>query len=171
MAATCLLGRVGLLAFNLWMTRTPFVAGNEGFVAASGVSTALETLIAPGQGLLVFVPWVLPTVLLAAGLLRGGSRRAELAYLLLPALYYPTILSRHSLGGDGGPRYSIPVMPLFAIAAGYVFFARPGRPERASIVATVALAAAINRASATCIRPVMNLSPHIVFRDAIRALR
>jgi hypothetical protein len=176
-AGTCLLGGLGLLAFNLWMARTPFVSGNEGFVAASGVSSAVGTLVEPGEGLLVFVPWVLPTVLLAAGLLGGRSRRADLAPILLPALlYYPIVSSHQSLGGYGGPRYWIPMMPMLAIAAGYVFLARPGRPARTSLAATVALAAAINLASATCIRSVMNFSPHVVFRDvlfrdAIRALR
>ena len=172
MTAVCTLGGIALLVFNLWMARTPFVSGAGGFVLASGLRTAYETLFSPWSGLFVYAPWVLPTLVLGAVLLRDATHRPLIMALLLPAMvYYPVVSSCDWVGGYGyGPRYWIPMMPLFAIAATYTVRVRPGRLTLAAMIIAVALGAVVNLTSATCVRSIANLSPHVVLRQAIRSL-
>jgi hypothetical protein len=172
MAAVCTLGGVALVLFNFWLARTPFVSGAEGFVPARGVWTALMTLVSPGHGLLVFAPWVLPTFIVGALLLREPAHRGVIVALLLPAvLYYPVVSSHRSLGGYGyGPRYWVAMMPILAIAACYCVRARATRSVLGSMVLTVALAAVASLTSVPCVRSVMNLSPHVALRRVVRSV-
>lgn len=132
MAAVLGAAGLALVAFNVGFAKTPVVAGAEGFVPARSLRWLFGTLFDLKHGLFVFVPWALVA---AVDLRRWRA-------MLLPALPYLALVGAHAtLGGFCyGPRYWIPFLPWFAIAAAGV----SGRGARIALaglaIATAAFA-------------------------------
>ncbi len=136
-AAGAALGLGLFLAFNAWRFGSPFSSGKSANLPSdhpflgNPLAGFLGLLVSPGKGIL----WYSPPVLLAVAGLRHLWRRqaslvlamsgatAALVLLLSPLAFY---------GGDWcwGPRYLLPLVPVWALAFPFV-------PWRRAAVATV----------------------------------
>jgi hypothetical protein len=110
---------LALMSFNYWLART-FVISGFGLLIAGDFHSLYDTLLDPGHGLLIFAPWtVLALFPLGYALFREPSHSSLLRRMALPIAFYLVLLviDDRGPGASYGPRYWIPFMPWFAIAA------------------------------------------------------
>jgi hypothetical protein len=111
-------GGVLLLAFNFWYVRGPLTPGPDPPDTLPWVSL-WRTLLEPSYGLLLFVPWTL--ALLAGGWRcvpqKSATHDSLVRQVLLAAgLYCLVLLTNQGPGACYGPRYWVPLLPMFAVA-------------------------------------------------------
>ncbi len=113
LAAVLLAGGLAIMALNVHLAGTPVISGQTGWVSISSPRQLLATLGDWEQGLLPFVPWVVP----AALALLSGQRHPitrPIALAIVPNL--AVFMTFHSLGGVGyGGRYWVPLLPFLAV--------------------------------------------------------
>jgi len=142
-------GGLALIGFNHFAIGEVLVSGAWAWVPPRGLSTFFSTLVHPRYGVLVFVPWL---VLTALAMGRDALReRPEAPWLqiAIPSALHLGILSLYGAVGAScyGPRYWIPFLPWFALAAA-ADLRRRGLGFRAAFVAAALFAAATSLASA-----------------------
>lgn len=136
LAGVSVFGSVPIIVINELIAYRPLIGGAGELVFARGWGSLARTLFSVREGLFPFVLWV-PWVLL--GLLPRQSSFAPATRTLLRQIAFPAALHLLVLGLAGfsagycyGPRYWIPLLPWFALAAVHVARAR-GRTFRAAL--------------------------------------
>lgn len=132
---------VGYLAFTKWLLCRWILPMPEGTFWPLTMRMVAVSLWEDEHGLLVFVPWIVPAIVLAfAGCVSCRGSRNLLANLLLPVVVSVPLF----FGGGGaqpgscyGPRYFLPFLHLLALAVVTSVRAFPPRPKKSAIALLV----------------------------------
>jgi hypothetical protein len=132
-------GLVAFVAFNYWRFGTalvPTVYEREIIFGANPLAALLSLTVSPGKSVLLFSP---PVILAAAGA-RALIRRAPMlaaAVAGVSLIHVMLVAQLTFFGGDWfwGPRYLVPLVPLWAIAAPLALTTRMRRPAIAFVLA------------------------------------
>jgi hypothetical protein len=148
--ATC---AVATMAFNYWLARTFIISGNIvpfgpnfGPGGPSHFRLPLyDILLGPEHGVLVFAPWVIFSVFGFGHAFRNFGERSSLTrHMAIPTILYlaTIVFAGFGPGTCYGPRYLVPLLPWFALAAVGWLTNRP-LATRAAFVFAVTLGALI----------------------------
>jgi hypothetical protein len=121
-----------LVGYNLWYFGSPAggqveIAWNhpqslvEGIWTGNVLEGAAGTFLSPSRGLVVFIPWVVPAVLLVPAVWGRLRERPVLAFLTVSLVPYGVLLSKYSIWWGGccfGPRFWTDAVPVFAVLLG-----------------------------------------------------
>lgn len=137
--AVMAVGGFALLAFNHFVLGRVWISGTYAWQPPDGLRTFFDTMLHERYGALTFVPWL---VLAVPGMWRGPAPGAagSARQIGLPCALHWVLLGTYGAMGATcyGPRYWIPFMPFFAVAAALAL-AGAGRAFRAGF-AVLALA-------------------------------
>ncbi len=120
-----------LVTFNYWLAMTPLISGNGGLLPFS-IGRLYETFLAPEHGLFIFAPWTI-VVFLAIPFAFGSAHpwSRALRAMVMPISLFTILMGCGAPGLCYGPRYWIPFLPWFALAAIEVI----GRARRPAVIA------------------------------------
>ncbi len=112
----------GLVGFNYWLARTPFISGNlagNNLRFAHNLRPLFNLFFEPEHGLIIFAPWTIFAVRALGSVPFHRERSTFLRPIAIGIALYICVLAFPTFGpGDSyGPRYFVPLMPWLALAS------------------------------------------------------